>query len=111
MRYHVLCQDAVGRKTEVTVHADTDQRACDAALRTLNSWRAVRAMPTVTKPIPSLVERTVERAEEDDHDVEHAVEPEIRQPKTVGRIVHKATVADHRGRVGNLGRALRKACE
>jgi len=49
--YRVTCQDAIGHTTTVTVKASTDEKACEVALKTLNSWRPVRAVP-VAEPKP-----------------------------------------------------------
>src|ERR1051326_4782001 len=38
----VICQNAEGKRVEIEVQADTDTAACDAVLRLLNSWRAIR---------------------------------------------------------------------
>lgn len=46
LEYRVSCQHADGRREVVAVLARTDEQACDAALRILNSWRAIAAVPT-----------------------------------------------------------------
>lgn len=47
-RMTVVCQDASGRREEICVQADTDEKACDAALAILNTWRAVRVIATTS---------------------------------------------------------------
>lgn len=99
MRYDVRCRDASGNETLVSVHADTDEQACAAALRILNSWLAVTALPATVElparmpcpepapeptPTPVVVEQTEEVIE-------------------IGRIVHKGTVVDWIGtRIGRV---------
>lgn len=106
--YTVVCQDAVGHETTVTVSADTDEHACAAALKTLNSWLAVRALPaTVELPKPQTTKvvppaPVAEVAEE--------------EPLQIGRIVQKGTVIDWiesraGGGVGSVGAALIEARE
>jgi hypothetical protein len=54
VKFRVVCQDSSGRRTTVTVTADTDEKACAAALAGLNSWRAVRALsPREAEPTPA----------------------------------------------------------
>lgn len=43
--YDVQCQDAAGKTVTVVVRATTDERACDLALKQLNSWRVLHAVP------------------------------------------------------------------
>ena len=43
--HRVLCRDASGKERTVDVLAGTDQTACTKALKTLNTWRAVRVTP------------------------------------------------------------------
>jgi len=42
--YRVTCQDAIGHSTTVTVKAATGEKACEQALKTLNSWLPIRAV-------------------------------------------------------------------
>jgi len=43
--HRVTCQDDAGRQQTVDVKAATDQGACTAALKKLNTWRAVSVAP------------------------------------------------------------------
>lgn len=106
MRYRVHCQNSVGRTLKVDVQASTDEEACNAALRLLNSWRAVRAL-TVTKAeiVPTMSGNAVSGPLGIE---EHGtVRREGRGPK----VIREATVIDFvalrkRGPVGTVGAAL-----
>lgn len=48
--HRVVCQNDAGQQRTVTVTARTDQAACNAALKTLNTWRAMRVTPVKGQP-------------------------------------------------------------
>jgi hypothetical protein len=112
IHYKVTCQDETGRKTEVVVRAGTDAQACDAALRTLNSWRAVRALPHARRQAPQappVAEPVVETAE-------LQTEVEVRAPRVPGpRVLELTTpsdwVRDARGKPTAMAEAFRKAAK
>lgn len=89
MKYDVRCRDAGGHETIVSVEAGTDELACAAALRILNSWLAVNALPaTVELPAPA------PRPKPDPATTTPAVSEQTEEVTEIGRIVHKGTVVD-----------------
>lgn len=106
--YTVICHNAEGRRVTVTVTAATDEQACAAALKTLNTWLAVSALPaTVVLPKPKqIVEPPVSA-------------PAVKEDTTleIGHIVSRGTVVDwiasrsDRDGVGAVGAALIAARE
>jgi hypothetical protein len=104
LRYIVTCQNAAGSRVEVSVTADTDEKACTEALRTLNTWKALLVLPK-THTIPTV---PIETASLDDTP-EHAADTRPRP----GRLIHRPSITElihqHRGRRGNLGDALTRA--
>jgi hypothetical protein len=85
--YEVTCQNDAGRRVTVKVTASTDEQACAAALKTLNTWLAVSALPATVelpkpqKAAPAPPAPPVAAVEE---------EPVLQ----IGQIVHKSTVVD-----------------
>lgn len=111
MRYIVSCQDALGHRLDVPVHASTDEKACATALRTLNSWKALHALPTKAEA-PEAPARRIEATTQTEQNVEHAVADE---QHSIGRIIYRETVREavtqRRGPLGSLGHAIKRANE
>ena len=116
MIYEIECQDAAGNFRRVRARGATDEIACAAALKALNSWRAIRALPATAIPrssAPTVSNVTsVSRGEKAPEIPKSAVPHTIRGRGP--RMIHRATVVDQvemsqSKPTGNVGKALLEA--